>query len=519
MAGMQSNEGAGAVLQQLPVFAGEAKMRRLPLVTIACAILLAALAVGVVWPKTFVASSTIVVQEDNIIQPLMEGRAAVTNTVDRARIAREVIHSRRIMVAALEEAGLLADSPTPAQLERRIEDLKGALQVRNAGENLIQLTYRDSDADRTFRVVRKVTDLFIEESLAAKERESREAYEFIAARVDEYHEKLTSAEERLKAFRAENQDARPGTATDVNTRIGELRQRIEQAQTEVSELQVRERVLQEQLSGEAESSAGESRASQVRLRLAEMQSQLETLRLSYTDDYPDVIRLRHQIDDLQAELAAAERRRAAGGGASRDAQAVVTVNPLYQQLRSELSLVRTNAAALRARAAENEALLEAELERGRRVADSEAALAELTRDYEVNRDLYQDLLRRRENARVSMSLDSERRGLSLRIQEPAALPQNPAGLRFTHFILAGLGLGLAVPLGLLVAVTKLDARVRAAPEVAAAAGVPVLVTVPRLLDARARQREARRSRLAMAVAGTTGTLFVVAVLLRLKGLL
>ena len=41
---------------------------------------------------------------------------------------------------------------------------------------------------------------------------------------------------------------------------------------------------------------------------------------------------------------------------------------------------------------------------------TESALAELTRDYEVNRDIYQDMLRRRENARVSMELDRERRG-------------------------------------------------------------------------------------------------------------
>ena len=112
-------------------------------------------------------------------------------------------------------------------------------------------------------------------------------------------------------------------------------------------------------------------------------------------------------------------------------------------LRSELSRVRSDMSALRARVSETETLLQGELDRGRRVADSEAKLAELTRDYEVNRDIYQDLLRRRENARVSMSLDSEHRGLTFRIQEPAALPLQPSGLRFLHFSLAGLALGAA----------------------------------------------------------------------------
>jgi polysaccharide chain length determinant protein (PEP-CTERM system associated) len=514
---MSQAEGANALVQQVPMFVGEARQRRLPLVSIGAAIALAALLLGIVWPKTFVSSTTVLVQEDNIIQPLMEGRAVATTQIDRARIARELIYSRALLETVLRETGQLDDRPGPAVVERRVEDLKGAIQVRNAGENLIQITYRDRDAERTFRVTQRVAELFISESLEAKVRESTEAYEFIAARVEEYHAKLTGAEERLKAFRAENQDARPGTATDVNTRVGELRQRIEQAQTELSELQMRERTLQEQLSGEAATTSSQSRESQYRQRLSELQSQLDTLRMSYTDEYPDVVRLRHQIDDLQSDILAEARRREAGEIAT-DARAV-SLNPLYQQLRSELSTVRTGAAALRARIGESNGLLEAELERGRRVADSEAALAELTRDYEVNRDLYQDLLRRRENARVSMSLDAEHRGLSMRVQEPAALPQNPAGLRFIHFIGAGLGLALAIPLALLVAATKLDPRVRVSGDLAAAAGVPLLVTVPRYLDDRAVARERQRSKITTAVAGATALAFVVAVMLRLKGLL
>ena len=186
------------------------------IVVVFSAIALVALALGVLWPKTYTSSTTILIQEDNIIQPLMEGRAVATGVTDRGRIAREVIYSRKILAAVLEEGGWLAAKPSLLEQERLAERLKAATVVRNGGENLIQISYKDSDPDRTFRVTRKFAEMFISESLAAKERESREAYEFIAARVEEYHRKLTGAEDRLKEFRAENQDARPGTATDVN---------------------------------------------------------------------------------------------------------------------------------------------------------------------------------------------------------------------------------------------------------------------------------------------------------------
>jgi len=485
------------LLQQLPIMVSEARRLRVQLVLAFALIALIGLGLGVMWPKKYSSSTTVLVQEDNIIRPLMEGRAVATGVADRARIAREVVFSRKVLNAILVEGGWTRVPLTPIETEKLVEAIRGRIRVSSPGSNLIQIDYSDSDATRAFHVARKLAELFIAESLQAKERESREAYEFIAARVDEYHRKLTTAEERLKEFRAGSLEARPGSGTDVNMRVAELRGRIETAQTEISELQMRDHSLSEQLSGEAASSASENREDQYRARAGELQAELDRLRLSYTDEYPDVVRVRHQIADLQSEIVAENARRAtapAGG------EEMVVTNPLYQQLRSELSRVRSDLSALRARVSETESLLQGELDRGRRVADSEAKLAELTRDYEVNRDLYQDLLRRRENARVSMSLDAEHRGLTFRIQEPAALPLQPSGPRFLHFSLAGLALGLLAPLGVVVQLLRFDPRLRSAAALAHEVNLPVLVTVPRYQTRVLRRRERWRTAGAAAIA-------------------
>jgi hypothetical protein len=126
----------------------------------------------------------------------------------------------------------------------------------------------------------------------------------------------------------------------------------------------------------------------------------------------------------------------------------------------------------------SESMLNEELQRSKRIANSENALSELTRDYEVNRDIYQDLLKRRENARVSMNLDEKQQGLTFRIQEPAVMPLRPSGLRLMHFAIAGLGLGIVLPLGLLFGYARFDPRVRSAAQIERMAGVPVLATIP-----------------------------------------
>ncbi|HET8898357.1 MAG TPA: GNVR domain-containing protein, partial [Rhodanobacteraceae bacterium] len=163
-------------------------------------------------------------------------------------------------------------------------------------------------------------------------------------------------------------------------------------------------------------------------------------------------------------------------------------------------------------------LLANEMERSKRIANSENALSELTRDYEVNRDVYQDLLKRRENARVSMNLDKEHRGLSFRIQDPAVLPLRPVGLRMMHFALAGLAFGVAAPLGLLFLLARFDPRART-PRQLERIGIPVLAEVPHYAtpaDHRAQRRRALISALLVAVVFGA---YLVTFFLRLKKLL
>src|SRR3546814_20214058 len=90
-----------------------------------------------------------------------------------------------------------------------------------------------------------------------------------------------------------------------------------------------------------------------------------------------------------------------------------------------------------------ESMLDDEMARSRGIAASEGALAELNRDYDVNREIYQDMLRRRENARVSMGLDQEKRGLTLRVQDSPTITLRTTGLRFLPIAASGLLLAVA----------------------------------------------------------------------------
>lgn len=471
----------------LPVLLDEARRRKVAITATFVAIALATLVAGMLLvPKNYTSSVTILAQQSDIIEPLLEGRAVPTGVTDRAGMARQVIYSRKVMNDVLESGGWLADNPSPRARETLLEELQGRIVVTSPRQDLVTITYTDKEADRAFHVTERLGELFIAETLAAKERESREAYEFIGSRVADYHSKLIAAEQALQDYRSRNADAQPGSVADTTARISSLRGQLEQARMSLIEERSRVELLESQLSGESSVTAVMTRESLYRAQLEELQSQLDMLLLTYTEQYPDVVRTRHQIADVQRAM---EQQSQESSPLTSAFGSAAQLNPHFQQLRTQLSEAQRSAAAIASRTTMLESLLASEMERSGRIAASESALAELTRDYEVNRELHQDLLRRRENARVSMDLDREQRGLTLRVQDPAVMPLQPSGLRLAHIVAAGLLLAIAVPLGGLFLLVRFDPRARSAAQLESQTSLPMLTVIPAYRTAADRRRE------------------------------
>lgn len=440
--------------------------------------------IGASWPKMYSTYTTIFVEEENIIGPLMEGAAEVQRvTIDRAAIAREIIFGHKIMSQLLEQEGLLEDNPSPVEQERMINSIKGRMNISNVRRNLIRIEFSDSEPERSYRVTTNLAQLFIDESHAAKAKQSTSAFEFIDKQAMEYKDKLQQAEQALKIFRSENVDAQAGLSGEIGRRSAELDRAKEQITQELEEARIRKASLQRQLSGEAQASSAFSRSEQYKTRIAELQEQLDNLLLSYHETYPDIVHIKNQIKDLRESVKQAEQQNQVDTRGQGDVviDERILSNPVYQQLQRDLYNTNTTIETLQARLTQTNAAIAELLERARKVENYEARLQELTRDYEVNRDSYHDLMRRREQARVSMNLDRERMGLNLRIDEPAYFPHSPSGLRFLHFLIAGPVLGLVIPIGLLFLIGLIDPRIRRESYISDHLGIPVLGRTPHLL--------------------------------------
>ena len=158
----------------------------------------------------------------------------------------------------------------------------------------------------------------------------------------------------------------------------------------------------------------------------------------------------------------------------------VLENPVYENLKIQLSESSTRLEVQRNRLASLQRLLEEAFGRSQRVAENQAELSELTRDYDVTRGVYEDMLQRRERARLSMTLDVQGEGVSYKIQEPASYPTRWDGLQLYQVGLAGPFLGSALVLGLLTLLVMFDQRLRSQRglQLALPESIPVLTTIP-----------------------------------------
>ena len=435
-------------------------------------ILVAVVLAGLFYPLKYTSSTTLHADQQNIIAPLLEGQAEVTRVQDRSRIVREVIYAPRILNQVVTESGLLPEGTDPKEAELFLNSVRSNLVVEGAGPGFIKIEYKAQDPAVAFKVVSKVTELFIKDASESKRNESREAFLFIDKQVKSYKEQLQQAENRLKAFKSGNID---GTEEDVSGRITSLRAQIEEMELNLEDQNTKVASLEKQLASESRYIARKYRADVYRERLAEAQSRLSTLRLSYKETYPDVVALKYQIEDLKKAIQDANE---ADFGEGSEDSVESNVNPLYEELRLALSNAKVAVDTIKRRLRLTKGLLEEEYERLKRIAEQEAQLAELTRDYTVTKEIYEEMLDRKEKARLSMTLDIEGQGVNYKIQEPATFPLNPSGLRFLHFVLLAPVLGVIVPIGLLGVYVYLDPRIRFVSKIDEEIDIPILGVVP-----------------------------------------
>jgi protein tyrosine kinase modulator len=407
---------------------------------------------GMLRPSNFTSSVTIFADNQNIIKPLLGSKASMTSIKqNRTTQVSDVINSPRILSKVIEKVYGSDSFAEASKKDNKISQIRNNLMVKGLLGNYIKITYTDDSAKKTFDILNNVVFLFIEDSANSKKEESRSAYNFIEQQTASYKNLLLSAETKLKNFQSNNFD---GSAEEISARIASLRATIEEMKIEVTESSEKLKSLQEQLAKESKYSSSNYEAAVYRSQLQTLEQIKAELQLKYKDDYPEIIKINYKIADIKKLILSANDKENTNKTISSE------FNPLYKELRSKVSDAAIEKRTMTNRLKAFENLLTESYERRKRIANNNAELSELTRDYSVLKAQYEDMLEKKEKARISMVLDVEGQGVNYKIQEAASYPNTPSGLRFIHFFILGPFLGFLLIFFIILAKIFLDGRIR-----------------------------------------------------------
>lgn len=506
--------------EMLPLLRREAFARSGTLLAIFVGISLVFMVIGFTWQKRYTSSVQLYVDDRNLVEPLLD--TGNTSNRDKAKLAKQELFAFEIIDVILDKVGFTDATTSPAEREELRDELIDATTVSNRNNQLLEIDYWHSDPKVAFQTTSLYAELFLKKTMESTNEETSEAFEFILDQVGTYRTRLEDAERRLEAFRNQNPGVSTLTGGNVTARIIQLQRDYDNTELMFAGHDQTRKTLQAEIANESSTIARDYQMSQTRDQIGGLQAEIDILSLSYTDDYPDIVRLRRQIEDVkqQAQNRIALTSEQGEGQESfwtgtQSFKGSANLSPVYQQLRSDLARAAAEAASSRSQLRQIRVLIDKEIARSETSVTAERVLGELTRDYSINKDLYEGLLRKQESARITMTLGAEQQGVLYRIHQKANFPARPNGLRYVHVVVLGLMMASVLPFVYLAVFLKLDPRIRTGSSVTDVLELPLLTIVPHMTSPKEKVPYFRKPIAILATVAAVCGLYVIVFFLKM----
>ena len=443
-------------------------------------------------PDDYQASARVYVDTQSILAPLLASMTTVPNINQQVGFMRRTLISRPNVEKVIRTVDLDIKSNTPKQHEAMVDELMEKITITGTErDDIYTISYSNPDPKLGKEVVQALLAIFVEGSFGNKRQDSERAVQFIDDQIKTYEVKLAEAENALKDFKIKNIGMLPREG-GFSSQMNSVTDQLSQARLELAEAEQARNAIARQIGANGAVRSGASTQVPVEnpeldARIYNLQKNLDQLRMQYTEEHPDIVAAKRLLAQLEAKKVEDSKRTRTA------ADPVAPVSPMMQQLKVQLATEEARVASLRARVNEY-ASRSARLRSQSSVApEVEAQLAQLNRDYEVNKDNYQKLVGRREAAKLSGDLSSATDMLTFRVVDPPTAPLVPSGPNRPHLMSLVFLIALGAGLGVAFLMSQLRPTFMAQGALREATGLPVLGSIS--MNWTPEQKVKRRSRL------------------------
>jgi polysaccharide chain length determinant protein (PEP-CTERM system associated) len=390
-------------------------------------------------PDQYQASTRIYVDTESMLRPLMQGIAVNSNILTQVDLIQRTLLSRPNLQRVSHMADLDLAARTPADTEAVMNELRQRTTVNGEGRNLFTISYQGPSRDSATRVVQSLLTVFVESNLGNSRQDIDSAKSFIDDQLRNYTQLLDDADKRVADFKAQNLGYLPGD-NNYGTKLDAAKEDLAKTQAELDDDRQQREVLAKQLASVPRTvesinagnagpplggpDIGSSGGPDPAARVAELQQKLRVLLENDTDQHPDVLRTKKLLEQAKQEAADAQTQADAPVAPIQGIKSTAP-NPVYDQIQIQLVTLDTTIASLQSRLKRNQAAVDKWQGLAKEVPEVAAQLSKLTRDYDVTRKAYDELLNRRESAKIGSDLQTQTQTVQFRVVDPPAAPLKP----------------------------------------------------------------------------------------------
>lgn len=468
--------------------------------------------VALLLPPVYQSTATILIEQREIPEEYVT--ASMTTYADQRiqSIKQRVLTSSQLM-ELIKQFDLYADDRQRQTMDEVIAEMRGDIKLepvsveisdRRTGRAAMAiiaftLSYQGKDPKKVQQVASTITTLFLQEDLKARKEQASSTYEFLEAEMERVLRDVAEYENRLATFKQQHVNTLPELFQVNMQALDNIQRTIDHTRESLRSLREKESALEAELANTPKDIQDviqqREKKEDDEHRLESLKMALIKLRTQFTDQYPDVKKLKQEIADLTEKVAQNKARQEAEKTSEQERinnPAYVTISSRLAGIRTDITSVKNNLANLEKEEADYRARLAA-------TPEVEEKYNVLLTQRNTLRLKLSDLQAKMMEARVSQTLEAEQKGERFSLAESARLPDKPFKPNRLAIALIGVVLGIGAGVGFAAIVEFSDTSFRDGDSLARATGFPVLTEVGRIITPQERMKM-RVKRIAASVA-------------------
>jgi polysaccharide chain length determinant protein (PEP-CTERM system associated) len=431
-------------------------------------------------PNVYRATATAIV-ERQVSETLV--RPSVTTELEtRIQTIHKQVTSRARLSEVIQRFGLYPELKGLVPLEGIVERMRRDIEFGLSGVEQqmtgrmatisFSVSYSGRDRETVAEVANALVASYVDENTRRRERQAFQTAEVLKQQLDETKRELDAQEQREREFTLRHTSELPQQIEVNLSALDRLNTQLRlNGEYQIKAIERGERLEQELAA--AESGTATTAPTTPTAQLTRLKHQLAELRTKFSDEYPDVVRIKLEIARLSEEAGTGTVGTNGHAPASSEDPARRLTERSLERAQAELKALKGEEVMLRRLIADYEG-------RVQNAPKRQDELQQLSRDRETNKERYQTLLKHYEEARLAESLEQGQKVEQLRVLDPAIPTSRPWAPNRFWLLLMGLIAAVALAFAAVVAAERLDTSFHTVDDLRAFVAVPTLAVIRRL---------------------------------------